>query len=550
MNWQEITAELFDIIVIGAGINGAGIALDASQRGLKVLVVEKHDYGSGTTSASTRLIHGGLRYLEYLEFGLVRESLQEREILLHIAGDMVRPIPILLPIYKSGRRGFLTISLGMALYDLLSLNKSVPGHRMLSRAATLQHEPALQPQGLRGSALYFDSQIEFPERLCWTLVHQAQRAGAIAINYCQAIAFEMENDVQMITLRDLRDSRQHQVRGRVVINAAGPWVDEVRQLRNPRAEKLIGGTKGSHLVVRKKPGGPQNAIYTESPDDGRPFFIIPWLDYYLIGTTDLIYDGNLNEVVITRDEVDYLLHGVNAILQGYTVGYDDILYTYSGVRPLPATRHRKAAAITRRYHIYVDKTRPGCAASIDIVGGKLTTYRRLAEQTVDKIARILKRTTSASGTKNFHLLESPEANGKAHRSAGSDLDPATRKHLLRLYGDDAHKLVAMVSQQPRLGKRICKNRPDIFAQAVYAVTVEHALTLEDIFFRRTSIGWSETMGLDCCEKVAALVAPYLNWDENKQAGEVNKFRQKILHKHMPGFLPVAKKWEDKFSYAN
>ncbi len=537
INWQQLESEVFDLIIIGGGINGAGIALDAALRGLRVLLVEKKDYGSGTTSASTRLIHGGLRYLEYLEFGLVRESLHEREILLKTAAGMVHPLPILLPIYDFSRRGPLLIRLGMWLYDLLSLDKSLPAHRMLSAAETLTLEPQLRPQQLRGAALYYDSQIEFPERLCWLLIRHARRAGAVALNYCRAVHQETGPTMQRLEVEDLETGGRFRLRARIIINATGPWVDEVRQLRRPRPAKRLQGTKGSHIVVRQWPDGPRHAIYVESPVDGRPIFIIPWLHYYLIGTTDLIYRDRLDEVVISEDEVEYLLRGVNAILNGHQVKKQDILFTYSGVRPLPASRKTNTAAITRRYKILMERPAGSRQATVDIIGGKLTTYRRLAEDTVDKILRLLETGRRRSQTREYTLLP-PLNEAPASAEISQPLDASTSRHLLALYGDEAKNLMALVREQPELAHRICPDRPDILAQAVYAVTHEQARHLEDICLRRTSIGWSADMGLSACETIARCIASHLGWSEADIAAEISRYRNLILRKHIPDFLPA------------
>ena len=238
------------MVIIGAGINGAGIARDAAMRGLKVLLIDKGELGGGTTSASTRLIHGGLRYLEHFEFGLVYESLREREILLRIAPHLVRPLPITIPIYKQGKRGWLTIRAGMILYDLLSWGKSLPRHRMLSRAQTLERWPGLNPEGLVGSALYYDAQVEFPERLVVENVMSAREFGAEVLTHTRVTGFAVEDGkvsgVEFIS----EDGEEQFAEAGVVINAAGPWIDQVLERVPVESPKLIGGTKGSHIVVR------------------------------------------------------------------------------------------------------------------------------------------------------------------------------------------------------------------------------------------------------------------------------------------------------------
>jgi glycerol-3-phosphate dehydrogenase len=382
----------FDVIVIGAGINGAGIARDAAMRGLKVLLIDKGDIGSGTTSASTRLIHGGLRYLEHFEFGLVRESLREREILLRIAPHLVRPLAITIPIYKQSKRGRLMIRAGMILYDLLSWGKSLPGHKMLSRAETLERWPGLNSDGLVGSALYYDAQIEFPERLVMENVLSARKFGAEVLTYTRVTNLAVKegkvSGVEFANEDDSEDGQKQFASAAVVINAAGPWIDQVLERAPVNSPKLIGGTKGSHLVVPPFPGAPTNAIYVEARSDGRPIFIIPWNELYLIGTTDIRFEGDPDEVRCELWEIDYLLSETNLALPGAHLTRDSILYTYSGVRPLPVTGDKDEQSITRRHFI---RQHPQLPNLLSIVGGKLTTYRSLAEECVDLIFQKLGR---------------------------------------------------------------------------------------------------------------------------------------------------------------
>ena len=380
----------FGVIVIGAGINGAGIARDAAMRGLKVLLIEKGNVGAGTTSASTRLIHGGLRYLEHYEFGLVRESLREREILLRIAPHLVKPLPIAIPIYKQSKRGRLTIHAGMILYDLLSWGKSLPSHRMLSRTQTLERWPGLNPEALVGSALYYDAQVEFPERLVAANVVSAREFGAEVLTHTRVTSFAVENG-KVIGIEFISEDAQKQfAEATVIVNATGPWIDLVLEQAHVASPKLIGGTKGSHLIVPPFPTAPSNAIYLEARTDGRPIFIIPWTQLYLIGTTDVRFEGNPDEVRCELWEIDYLLGETNFAFPNAGLTRDTIRETYSGVRPLPVTDDKAEESITRRHFI---REHPRLPNLLSIVGGKLTTYRSLSEECVDLIFRKLGKDT-------------------------------------------------------------------------------------------------------------------------------------------------------------
>ena len=379
----------FDVVIIGAGINGAGIARDAAMRGLSVLLVDKSDIGTGTTSASTRLIHGGLRYLEHYEFGLVRESLRERETLLKIAPHLVRPLPITIPIYKHSRRGRATIRAGMIAYDLLSIGKSLPRHRMLSRGETLKQSPGLNPEGLLGSALYFDAQVEFPERLVLENVLAARGHGAEVLTYTPVTNFRGEGD-SVSGVEFVSEGLSQFARAAVVINAAGPWVDRLLERAPVQSPRLIGGTKGSHMVVSPFPGAPTTAIYIEARSDRRPFFIIPWNGKYLIGTTDVRFEDDPDDVRSEPWEIDYLLSETNLAFPSAQLTRDRILFTYAGVRPLARTDDKDEQSITRRHFIC---EHPQLKNLLSIVGGKLTTYRNLAEECVDLIFRKLGRSS-------------------------------------------------------------------------------------------------------------------------------------------------------------
>ena len=384
-----VRASRYDVIIIGGGINGAGIARDAAMRGLKVLLIEKGELGCATTSASTRLIHGGLRYLEHFEFGLVRESLREREILLRIAPDLVKPLAITIPIYKQSKRGRLTIRTGMILYDLLSSGKSLPRHQMLSRTETIERWPGLNPEGLVGSALYYDAQVEFPERLVVENVRSADESGAEVLTRTRVTKLAVE-DRKVSGVEYVGEDGQKQfAEAGVVINAAGPWIDLVLERAPVQSPKLIGGTKGSHIVVPVFPGAPENGIYLEARSDGRPIFIIPWNKFYLIGTTDVCFEGDPDEVRCEDWEIEYLLSETNLALPSSHLTRDNIHSTYSGVRPL------RFQSSTRRHFI---REHPQLPNLLSIVGGKLTTFRSLAEECVDLIFRKLKKEAPSCNT--------------------------------------------------------------------------------------------------------------------------------------------------------
>ena len=546
-------SESFDVIIIGAGINGAGIARDAAMRGLKVLLLDKGDIGSGTSSWSTRLIHGGLRYLEHGEFGLVRESLRERECLLRIASHLVRPLEMVVPIYADSRRGYWTIRAGMLAYDVLSFRKSLPRHRMLSSAETLARLPGLDSDGLLGAAVYYDAQVEFAERLVLENVLAAIAHGANVITYAHVGKLIVEGEkvagvefttnvadqpftgtagvppalrTNNSTVSD-RSTREHRsVSARVIVNAAGPWIDNLLD-KVARSPRLIGGTKGSHIIVAPFRGAPANALYVEASTDHRPFFIIPWNEQYLIGTTDIRYTGDLDQVRIGDEEIDYLLGETNRVIPSAGLTREDILYTYAGVRPLPFTANQDEKSITRRHFIRVH---PEFSNLFSIVGGKLTTFRSLAEETVDLIFKTLRRDSPACETAEVALPGAAAAELGALRDdikLDARLSETTREHLLRTYGLRASLILTLVDEDESLGQVFDEETGAIAAEVVFAFKHELAQTLSDCLMRRTMVGLNSTCGLEAVEAAARIAERYLGWTHDRAAQEIETYREEI-----------------------
>ena len=511
----------FDLIVIGAGINGAGIARDAAMRGLHVLLLDKSDIGSGTSSWSTRLIHGGLRYLEHWEFRLVRESLRERESLLRIAPHLVRPIPILIPIYEDGSRGRATIRIGMVAYDVLSFDKSLPRHRLLSRSQTLVESPGLNPDGLLGGALYYDCQVEFAERLVVENVLSARE------NSCEVLTYAQVTNINPGTVEFIRSGSDHTeiVRATLVINAAGPWVDRVLANSGAATERLIGGTKGSHVVVRSFAGAPPMAIYVEAESDRRPFFVIPWNSNYLIGTTDVRFEENPDQVRSELWEVDYLLKEANRIFPEANLSRRDISYTYSGVRPLPFAKNTDEAKITRRHFV---RELPQNKNVLSIVGGKLTTYRHLAEECVDLICKKLGKGSPRCTTALIPLPGAVEFSSYASnfRKTGA-LPTSVNERLLRIYGSRTAELLQLCATNPALASQFNKREDAIAAEIVFAFQVEEAKTLADCLLRRTMIGLNDDLAIGDDQSAAEIARRFLGWSEQRVKDEILDYRTRL-----------------------
>lgn len=524
---EDIGQIPFDLIVIGAGINGAGIARDAALRGLKVLLVDKGDIASGTTDSSTRLIHGGLRYLEYYEVSLVRESLREREILLRIAPHLIQPLRFIIPIYKGWRRSPRIIRLGMIGYDILSFDRSLPGHEMLNRDEALTREPGLRPEGLLAAAVYSDAQVTFPERLTVENALSAGDHGALVLTYARVDQLLTEGrTVTGIRFTDLLNGGTHEARAAVTVNAAGPWVDQV--LDGLEAHRMIGGTEGTHIVVDPFPGAPEEALYIEARADGRPYFIVPWNDHYLIGTTDIRYDGDLNNVRPTEEEIEYLIDETNFVIPRANLTRADVLYAFSGVRPLPYKEEGSTGAITRR-HIIFDHA-PSLEGLISIVGGKITTYRNLAEETVDRVYKKLGRPAPRCETARIPLPGANTADFTLFSDqfrASSGLDPKTADRLLHIYGIFAAKVLNIAEQDPALRKPLGSAPDSLAAEVVYAVRWERAQTLRDVLLRRTMLGLNPDVGLHEVEPAAEVARAHLGWDAARAAKEVDEYRQYV-----------------------
>ena len=519
----------FDLIVIGAGVNGAGIARDAALRGLRVLLLDKGDIASGTTSWSTRLIHGGLRYLEHGEFGLVRESLRERERLLHIAPHLVRPLPLLFPIYRGGRRGRSLIRAGLVAYDVLSRGKSLPNHRMLGREAALARAPGLASDGLLGAALYHDAQIEYPERLALENALDARALGAVVLTYHKVDEIlTADGCVRGVSGRDVLSGEPFRYEAPVIVNVAGPWVDDVLAgTGHGEGSRLIGGTKGSHIVVDPFPGAPHDALYAEAREDGRPFFIIPWNGLYLIGTTDTRYCGDLDHVVAEEWEIDLLLAEMNRVIPAARLSRESICYSYAGVRPLPYNPGESEGSVTRRHIIRDHGQAGGPHGLLSIVGGKLTTYRELAEQAVDVVARKIGRAVGPSRTAEMSLpggrTSLPWADFAASFARTAGLPRKSTEHLLRVYGTRAPEVLA-TSSAPGPREVFDPLTGAMAAEIPWAFREEGARTLGDVIARRTMTGLGADAGIGADVAAARIARETLGWDATRAEDEIDAYR--------------------------
>jgi glycerol-3-phosphate dehydrogenase len=477
----------YDLLVIGGGINGLGVAADAAQRGLKTLIVEKGDWGGGTTSASSRLIHGGLRYLQYGEIDLVRESLRERGILTRQRPHLIHPISLLIPTYRGQPMPRWMIGIGLFLYDVLARDPLFPRPAILPVARTREREPALSTDGLTGGYLYPDAQVEFPERVCVELFQDTLRHGGEARSHTRVVSLTQHGDrVTGAILRDELTGEEAEVAAELTINAAGPWLDVVNRTLKQPPPRMIGGTWGTHLILPMRPEGPRGPIYATAKKDGRPFFLLPWDNRLLVGTTDVKFTGDDPDTLqMEAWEVEYLLAETNHLFPGASYTESDVQATTVGVRPLPASG-KNAGAITRRHFLVDHAQKHGIHGLASIVGGKLTTYRSLAEEVVDWVYRASGRSPRECLTARLGEPVTRETMEKGVRNqlTGLRLNPNHAPRLVALYGHQALGLLDRIQRDPSLGEPLGPNTPELTVQVVHAVQEEGARTVEDIVLRR------------------------------------------------------------------
>ena len=475
-----------DLLVIGGGITGAGIARDAALRGLRVALVEARDIGSGTSSRSSRLIHGGLRYLEQGRLRLVLESLRERATLLRLAPHLIRPLPFVLPFFRGDRVPRWKARLGLTLYDALAGRGNVRRHRTLGKRALLEIEPLLREPGLTGGALYYDAQCD-DARLTLGVVRAAASAGALVATYTRVVALLREgNRVTGALLRDEPSGTTAELRARVVINAAGPWVDEIRRLEDPEARPILRLTKGAHVVVPQARIGNRHAVIFTTPLDGRVLFILPWGDATYLGTTDTDWTAPPGEVSADPADLIYLLRSANALFPGAHLAPEDVRSSWAGLRPLLAAEPGAPSRLSREHRVVT-----GPFGMITIAGGKLTTFRSMARAVVDRALASLGEpagtSTSRSDREPLPGGEGVVTNEFMARGLDLGLPQPTVSYLLRQYGTETPALYTLCRQRPELAAPLHPGHPAIGAQVVFAAEREYALTPADVLERRTRL---------------------------------------------------------------
>jgi len=525
--WAALDGGQFDVLVIGGGVTGAGVALDAATRGLSVALVEARDLASGTSSRSSKLFHGGLRYLEMLDFSLVREALHERDLMLSkLAPHLVTPVPFLYPLTHRGwERPY--VGAGLALYDLLAGRSPMPRHRHLTRTAALRRCRALSPSALTGALVYFDAATD-DARHTMTVARTAAAHGAVVRTSTELVGLVME-DARVVgaQVRDAEDGRTCEVRATVVVGATGVWSDEIHRMAGVPSPFRVRASKGVHLLV------PRAAIDSDTGmilrTEKSVLFVIPWGEHWIVGTTDTPWDLELDHPAATRSDIDYILERVNAALR-VPLTDDDVVGVYAGLRPLllpPDSRSTATTKLSREHQV----ARPA-QGLVSVAGGKYTTYRVMAKDTVDFLSDDLGRSLPDCVTAEVPLLGAAgfaEAKGRASLVAErTGIPEATVVRMLGRYGDLVDEVLAPATERPELAQPVPFASQHVMAELLYAVTHEGALHLDDLLTRRTRISVDTPhRGVESARPVAELVAPVLGWSAADVDREVSAYARRV-----------------------
>lgn len=526
---ESLDRQHFDVAVIGGGINGVAIARECARAGRRVLLVEQADFSSGTTSRATRIIHGGLRYLEHGEIGLVRESLRERERLLKERPHLVRPLDFVLamPPHSLGRRNALAVRAALWLYRRAS------GSRKRSSAADLAKLERSLDNGLELNLFsYEDAQCEFPERLVAEWVGEATQSGAVLRNYTEALEILVqEGKARGLRLRDRLNEQEFEITADWIVNATGPWADTVLRDSNLEQGPLIGGVRGAHIVLPAFPGAPTQALYSEA-SDGRPIFVVPWAGQILVGTTEVPQTSDPETAEPSSAEVIYLLNSVRRLFPRAGITAADIRYTYAGVRPLPYSPGKAASAIPRGHTLH-DHLEDGVAGLITVIGGKLTTAASLARSCARMIGARLPEPRAtlvavgpAAGIENTLAQWSRAVANIARISAES------ASAIAEWHGRRALCIARMAASDPSLQRTLCPHSDHIVAEAVEAIQRESAVTLADILLRRVPVALGACWSRECTRVAAERIGAAAGWSDHQCRAEVESFteeRRRFLH---------------------
>ncbi len=519
---------VYDLLVLGGGITGTGIARDAAMRGLKVALIDQGDLAVGTSSRSSKLVHGGLRYLEHYQFKLVFESVSERSLLRRLAPHLVRPIPFLFPGYAGDKVPLWMMQAGVSMYDLMTLGRGYRWHRRHDPASVHELEPGLRQDGLEGALLYYDCATD-DARLTLATALSAHDHGAHVFTHVRADALRRSGrTVEGVDATDLLGGEPRTLRAPVVVSALGPWTDQFLAGARAGHRPMLRTTKGVHFVVRRERLPVRHAVVIPGPGDGRILFAIPYGTHTYVGTTDTDYDGDMGAVFADRADVDYLLEAASRAFPDAKIGDDDIVSTWAGVRPLVAEDDAASASDVSREHT-LEVSDDGLVV---IAGGKLTTYRRMAAEVVDACVGLLRRrgTPAEPCATAAHVLPGGAPPSTEVPELQRTLGGALCEHLQHRYGSDWDAVAQVAAASSELAEPVVEGLPIRWVDVVHAVREEGALTLDDLLLRRTDLFLkAPDQGLECIEAVAERMGGLLAWDDHRRADEIGRYRALVAH---------------------
>ncbi len=528
----EARGRVFDVLVIGGGITGACAARDAARRGLSTAIVDKNDWAFGTSSRSSKLVHGGLRYLEMFDFKLVFEACRERRRLLLNAPHVVWPQSFIFPVYKGDKAPLPIIAMGLWMYDFLALFRNVQNHQLHGPKRILEVEPELDRERLKGGGQFYDCATD-DARLTLAHVQSAHLEGACCLNYARVVDVLRSGGMACgARIRDEVSGEEFEIEAKVVLNCTGPWTDAVCRFDEPEAHPKLRPTKGSHIIVPWERVRATNAMPIISPADKRMMFLVPWGDYALLGTTDTDYSGDYDAIHASRGDVDYILEAANKALPKVDLGYGDIISTYAGLRPLVVEsggKDVKESQVSREHSIYESHS-----GLISIAGGKLTTARSMAEELVDLAVKRLgerfgtqpvKCTTRKAPVCGKDGTDFPKRLERLAADLRLDDDIISK---LQLLGTGAVRVLGMLREDASLAERLGEGIPYIEAEVVYSAREEMVVTLTDFMVRRSLIYYEDReQGLGCAGRVAELLGRELGWDKKERKRQVEDYRQVV-----------------------
>ena len=532
---EEGGPDKFDLVIVGGGITGAAVAYIAAARGLSVALFEKKDYGGATSAATSKLIHGGLRYLANGELKLVRESLRERRILGNIAPNFVYPLPFLMPMYRRWKGNIWKMLIGMYLYDMLSYDKKdtwdrskkLQNHRLINLRKTIRVEPNLKMDDLRNSFYFFDYQSIFPERLTLAFIKSAAEYGACVSNYTpvEGFLYGEEKRITGVKVRDLFSGKTREVHAELIVNCGGTWADKILGMAvgSDQVTHRVKRSEGIHIITKKIAG---HHVVSLQKADGGHMMIMPWREHSLIGTTDKEFLGDPDDYKVSMESIDEIINNVNTNF-GRKISREDIVHAYGGLRPLVDDQTKGSYETSRKYEVY-DNAVDGIEGMITVEGGKYTTSRSLAREVLRLISEKLQRTLSDQVSDNLYLSgceirDMKQFMIRQHLNY-KDFSRNTVEYVSRNYGTES-KVVFRIARDNRHYAEEVSHDGEILAEVVYAIQYESAMTLPDIMLRRTGTGTLGNPGRTITEKVASVAAQLLGWDDMRKEAEIASIKK-------------------------